>query len=150
MSDITDEFLDKQDLELTVQDPLADSVMTYTVRRQEYYLRGLTLQSSTSLPGNVMQTSHGKPGDDLEVPGIPNVSISPLNCPVHGGILTGFDTAALAFTRHRTTPAYMPNQTPIERYLTEGLAERYTIVNLNESNTADWARCNGCTCGPNL
>lgn len=150
MSDMTDEFLDKQDLELAVQGSLADSAMTYTVCRQEYYLRGLTLQSSNSLPRNVMQTSHGKPSDDLEVPGIPNVSISPLNCPVHGGILTGFDTAALAFTRQGTAPACMPNQTPMERHLTEGLAERYTIFNLNESNTADWARCNGCSCGPNL
>jgi len=151
MSDIPDEFLDKQDLELAVQGSLVDSAMTYTVRRQEYYLRGLTLQSSNSLPGNVMQTSQGKPGNDLGASsGLSNTSIPLLNCPVHGGVLPGFDTAALAFTSHGTAPAYMPNQTAMERYLTEGLAERYTIVNLNESNTADWARCNGCTCGPNL
>ena len=151
MSDITDEFLDKQDLELAVQGSLADSAMTYTVRRQEYYLCGLTLQSSNSLPGNVMQTSRGKPGNNLGAPsGLPSASISPLNCPVHAGVLPGFDTAALAFTNHGTEPAHMPNQTPMERYLTEGLAERYTVVNLNESDTADWARCNGCTCGPNL
>lgn len=151
MGDITDEFIDKQDLELAAQGSLADFPMIYTVRRQEYYLRDLTLQSSNSLPGNVMQTSYRKPGNDLGASSrLPNTSISPINCPVHGSVCPGFDTAALAFTSHGMAPAYMPNQTPMERYLTEGPAERYTIVNLNEPNTTDWARYNRCTCGPNL
>jgi hypothetical protein len=138
VSHTADEFLDEEGAEFIVQGGFADVAMKHAVHRQEYYLQGLTLQSSNGLPGVVMQTSHETLCNVLQAPNNTlNTSPSP-NCPVHNILLAEYHS--------RQGPAPLAGPIPMERYLEEGVADRYAIFNLNKSNTGDWARYNGCTC----
>jgi len=138
LGNIADEFLEEPDSELAIQGSMADSTTQYIVYRQNYYLQGLTLQSSNSLSGNVIKYLHGTPSNDLGAPnGFPNSSPFP-NCLVHSALLTWYWP--------RQGPASLPGTVPMKRYLTEDLAERYVIFSFNQLDIGNWARYNGCIC----
>jgi hypothetical protein len=144
--DLFDLDLDEQDAGIAVQCNLADPATAYGPLRQEYYLLGLASQTLNSPQGDTMQTSHRTPGNGLGIPNIARDTPPTTTCTVHGALVSGFDTAALTYTRQEAAPAHVP----MHRYVDEGRAERYAIFDSNQSSAGEWARYSGCTCQPDL
>jgi hypothetical protein len=101
--------------------------------QQEYDILGLALQSSTnSLPCNEVGASNVA---------LQAISQGHMNtCPIHSGILPNAEALP--------SQAGELKQLPMDRYLAEGLAERYALLNIDPSDSGgQWARYSGCTCG---
>jgi hypothetical protein len=119
--------------------------MEHIIHGQEYDILGLTLQSSTSVSphANELQTS--------------NEALQPISheqisaCPVHSALVIGDheeeDPDSPDIDSQRVLPCRGMGHTPIERYLAEGLAERYALFSPSQAETAgEWARYFGCLC----
>jgi len=124
--------------ESSTQDHLCDSSTEYMKHRQEQDLLGLTLQTpKNSLPDNEMNT----PNTLLQA--VPEEKI--VACPLHNALLAGL--LADEVTSDGTASDSKSMLMPMDRYLAEGLGERYALLNLRPSDAeGDWARYSGCLC----
>jgi hypothetical protein len=128
------------DAEAALAERPADFWTPHVKHRQEQDLSGLTLQASNNdILDNELETSK----EVIEA--IPQKQIRA--CPVHGALFAGLygDTDLLPNPSQETGPM------PIQRYVAEGLAERYALLSSNQTETGgEWARYSGCRCGVEL
>jgi hypothetical protein len=115
------------------EDNQEDCLEKHVTYQQKYDLLGLALQTPTSsLTSNEAETSNAA------LQAMPQGHLH--TCPIPSGILSSADVLH--------GQAGEPKQLPIDRYLAEGLAERYALVNISPSDTGgQWARYSGCLCG---
>jgi hypothetical protein len=107
-----------------------------TEHRQEQDLSGLTVQASTT---NVLESKLDNSKEFIEA--IPEEQIRV--CPVHGALFGGLYGPTV-----RPNPSQRTSHMPLERYVAEGLAERYALLSLNQMETGgEWARYSACLCG---
>jgi hypothetical protein len=66
-------------------------------------------------------------------------------CPIHSVLLAEY--SADAYTPPTQSPTPLGGLTPMERYLAEGEAERYSLYGHSQSGTGDWRRYILCCCG---
>jgi hypothetical protein len=104
--------------------------------QQRHDLLGLALQDSRDdLLDNELQS----PKNSAE--SISQEQISA--CPVHGALLAELQDT----TRHLSSQGQGMASMPMERFLAEGLAERYTLLKISQTETeGDWARYSACLC----
>lgn len=124
MLDRADQALNEQLGGPEAQDRLANSAMKHIAQRQEYDLLGLSLQ----IPGNEI----------FQVP----LRIQVSACPIHNALFQ--ENLSSAIPMQGSAAMSMLSFTSIDRYLAEGLAERYAIY--SASGTGEWARYHGCQC----
>lgn len=105
----------------------------YLPYQQEYDLLGLALQLS-----NDSQTANGvEPFNEGPEARSQDLACA---CPVHSTIPSN--------TEVLPAQAGELKHTPMNRYLAEGLAERYALFDIGPSdNGGQWARYSGCLCG---
>jgi hypothetical protein len=113
--------------------------ITHSVHRQQNDLLGLTLQTpNSSSSDDGMKNSHTPL---LEVP---EEKIAA--CAVHVALLAGLHAGPA--TSRATAPGPKEMPIPMDRYLAEGLAERYALLGLGREGTGrEGARYSGCLCG---
>jgi hypothetical protein len=123
---------DSIDNELNTEDEdnQEDCAKKHHASQQEYDLLGLALQTSTNrLPSNEADTSNVAP----QAQGHQSA------CPIHSGFLSNADAVPIQ--------AGELKQLPMDRYLAEGLAERYALLSIGPSeNEGQWARYAVWTC----
>jgi hypothetical protein len=113
----------------------ADLPTDHVKHRQEQDLLGLTLQASNNSEVGISESASQAVLEEKIAA-----------CPVHSTLLSGLQGDANALLGQGAGPKLIP----IERYVAEGLAERYTLLSLSHSNTgAEWARYSSCLCGSN-
>jgi hypothetical protein len=116
--------------------------MDQSLYRPQHGLLGLALQTyNNGLPGNEVHASkeviEATPHDQEQIP-------SRL-CPIHKSLLAGIPLNMDAQPGQVTESKH----TPMERYLAEGLVERYALFSIGMTNAGEeWARYSGCLCGP--
>jgi hypothetical protein len=105
-------------------------IKDYPPYQHEYNLLGLALQTpTTSLPGNKKDTSETTPQAIFQV--------HKSTCPVHSRTLASAEGQVVQL-----------EEAPLDRYLAEGLSERYALVNISTSDAVwEWARYSDCLCG---
>jgi hypothetical protein len=115
---------------------------TLAAKRQQHDLLGLALQYSSTIAND----------KEHEIP-IPQPQAlhdeKIASCPAHLALLAGLPVDAAI----RDGTALDPKNTlmPMERYLAEGLTERYALFSFNCSETGrEWARFSDCLCGEYL
>jgi hypothetical protein len=110
--------------------------ITHAVHRQQNDLFGLTLQTpNNSSSDDEMEISH------TPLPAAPEEKITA--CAVHISLLAGL--YADPATSRAAAPGPNEMLIPMDRYLAEGLAERYALLGLGHEGTG--ARYSGCLCG---
>jgi hypothetical protein len=104
----------------------------YLAHQQEYDLLGLALQTSNnSQPANGVEPF--KEGPKAESQGLVST------CPVHSAILSNADI----LPTHVGELKHMP----LDRYIAEGLVERYALLDVGPSDSGgQWARYSSCLC----
>jgi hypothetical protein len=116
---------------------------TLAADRQQRDLLGLALQCSSTI-ANDKEYKIPIPQPQPQPQALPDEKIA--SCPVHRALLTGPPVDAAI----SDGPASDPKNTlmPMERYLAEGLAERYALFSFSYSETGrEWARFSDCVCG---
>jgi hypothetical protein len=128
----TDDSLDKE-LDTQNKDSLWSCSKESRAYQQEHDLLGLALiTSNDSVPDSRVDSDK----EGLEARTQDNISA----CPIHRSILSNVEA--------------LPSQAgelkcmPMERFLAEGLAERYALLSPSYSNTGgEWTRYSACLCG---
>jgi hypothetical protein len=125
--------------ELSTKESPKDHPMEMTTHDQKHDLLGLALHNSTS------QGVHSPSFEHV-------ISI----CPVHSIAITddhgdeNFD-ASVTSSQQEAASSHAETHMPIERYLAEGVAERYAILSLEENGTerrgGSEGYSRGCLCG---
>jgi hypothetical protein len=105
-------------------------IRDYLPYQHEYNLLGLALQTSTtSLLGNKKDTSEAAPQAIFQV--------HKSTCPALSHTLASAEGEVVQL-----------EEAPLDRYLAEGLSERYALVNISTSDAVwKWARYPDCLCG---
>lgn len=101
----------------------------------EHRMLDISLRTSNSMPDNYVA------GRKV----LPNTSASHSQisiCPIHASLLENQGHASSTLRGRRKAP--VPR--PIDRYLAEGPAQRYAIVNFNAPDTGEWTRYSKCRC----
>jgi len=103
--------------------------------RQEQDLACLTLRASNT---NVLDNESETSKEAIEA--MPQEQIRA--CPVHAAVLSRlYGDTDLPYPNEEQAPM------PIERYVAEGLAERYALLSLSQTETGgEWARYSACIC----
>jgi hypothetical protein len=100
--------------------------------QQQHDLLGLALQTSAGrVPDDEVETSYEGPRaiDEDHIP----------TCPIHRSILSN--------TSIPIVPGGEQMVTPMDRYLAEGIQERYALVHVGISDSEEpWARYKDCLC----
>jgi len=112
---------------------------THTAKRQQHELLGLALQYSSTIANDKEYK--------IPIPQPQALSDEKIaSCPVHRDLLAGLSVDAAV--SNGTAPDPKNTLMPMERYLAEGLAERYALFSFSYSETGrEWARFSDCVCG---
>jgi hypothetical protein len=133
---MNNEVNDWLDTEAALAEHPAGFWSEHVKHRQEQDLAGLTLQASnTNGLDNESETSK----EVIEAMTQEQIWA----CPVHAAVLS-----RLYGDTDLPNPSQEPAPMPIERYVAEGLAERYALLSLSQTETGgEWARYSACICG---
>jgi hypothetical protein len=115
------------------KDTRRSCIKDYLAYQHEYHLLGLAVQTSTtSLLDDKIDTSETAPQAIFQV----HKSI----CLVHSRTFASAEGQAVRLEK-----------APLDRYLAEGLSERYALVNISTSDAVwKWARYSDCLCGESV
>jgi hypothetical protein len=130
---MNNETYDWLDTEAALAERPAGFWFEHVKHRQEQDLAGLTLQASNT---NVLDNESETSKEAIEA--MPQEQI--WACPVHAAVLS-------RLSGDTDLPNQEPAPMPIERYVAEGLAERYALLSLSQAETGgEWARYSACIC----
>lgn len=125
--------------EITLAGPPNEEI-AHTAYKKQYDLLGLTPPTTHEyLPDEDMACS------DSSLQRAHDEKIAA--CPVHGALLTKFHTERDIVSEVAREPQSTLTPLPMDRYLAEGLDERYALLNINHPGRGgEWARYSACIC----